>query len=119
MTPPQKSPKNGSGIQYNGRAARGAGKGVVTMMKTRAHQELESSCRLTFRVCKAVFEDEDSYAVVYGIKGVDEVGNLRVHIREVSESLLRVQKLVRRLNSRVFTQAHLMDLIDQYLQEIP
>lgn len=89
------------------------------MLKTREHQELESSCRLTFHVCKAVFEDEGSYAVVYGIKGVDEMGNLRVHIREVSESLLRVQRLVRRLNSRVFSQAHLLDLIDQYLEELP
>ena len=53
------------------------------MIKSREHQELESSCRLTFHVCKAVFEDQNSYAVVYGIKGVDEVGNLRVHIREV------------------------------------
>ena len=84
------------------------------MIKSREHQELESSCRLTFHVCKAVFEDQNSYAVVYGIKGVDEVGNLRVHIREVSESLLRV---VRRLNGSVFSQAHLMDLIDQYLEE--
>ncbi|MCI9529667.1 MAG: hypothetical protein HFF16_08220 [Angelakisella sp.] len=87
------------------------------MIKSREHQELESSCRLTFHVCKAVFEDQNSYAVVYGIKGVDEVGNLRVHIREVSESLLRVRRLVRRLNGSVFSQAHLMDLIDQYLEE--
>ena len=55
--------------------------------------------------------------MAYGIKGVDQVGNLRVHIREVSQSLLRVQRLVRRLNSSVFSQAHLMDLIDQYLEE--
>ena len=86
------------------------------MLKTREHQELESSCRLTFRVCKAVYEDQGSYAVVYGIKGADELGNLRVHIREVSESLLRVQRLVRRLNGCVFSQAHLMDLIDGYLE---
>ena len=87
------------------------------MIKSREHQELESSCRLTFHFCKAVFEDQNSYAVVYGIKGVDEVGNLRVHIREVSESLLRVRRLVRRLNGSIFSQAHLMDLIDQYLEE--
>lgn len=87
------------------------------MIKEREYQELESSCRLTFRVCKAVYEDEGSYAVVYGIKGVDELGNLRVHIREVSESLLRVQRLVRRLNGCVFSQAHLMDLIDGYLEQ--
>ena len=55
--------------------------------------------------------------MAYGIKGVDQVGNLRVHIREVSQSLLRVQRLVRRLNSSVFSQAHLMDLIDSYLDQ--
>ena len=87
------------------------------MEKKRISQELESGTPLTFRVCKAVFEDADSYAVVYGIKGVDEVGNIRVHIREVSGSLLRVQRLVRRLNANVFSQTHLMDLIDQYLDE--
>lgn len=81
------------------------------------YRQLEDSCRLTFRVCKAVYEDQDSYTVAYGIKGVDQAGNPRVHIREVSQSLLRVQRLVRRLNSSVFSQAHLMDLIDQYLEE--
>lgn len=88
-------------------------------METKNHirQELEESCRLTFRVCRTIFEDEDSYAVIYGIKGQDEAGNLRVHIREISESLLRVQRLVRRLNASVFSQAHLMDLIDGYLEE--
>lgn len=84
-------------------------------MKTRVHQELESNCLLTFRVCKAVYEDEDTYAVVYGIKGVDEMGNVRVHIREVSESSLRVQRLVQRLNSSLFSQSHLMDMIDEFL----
>ena len=87
------------------------------MMDRHDYRQLEDSCRLTFRVCKAVYEDQDSYTVAYGIKGVDQVGNLRVHIREVSQSLLRVQRLVRRLNSSVFSQAHLMDLIDQYLEE--
>ena len=81
------------------------------------YRQLEDSCRLTFRVCKAVYEDQDSYTVAYGIKGVDQVGNLRVHIREVSQSLLRVQRLVRRLNSSVFSQAHLMDLIGSYLDQ--
>lgn len=80
-------------------------------------QELESGVPLTFRVCKAVFEDEDSYTVMYGVKGVDREGNAQFHIREVSGSLLRVQRLVRRLNTSVFSQARLMDLIDQYLDE--
>ena len=73
------------------------------MTKNHVRQELENSCRLSFRVCRTIFEDEDS--------------NLRVHIREISESLLRVQRLVRRLNASVFSQAHLMDLIDRYLEE--
>ncbi len=87
------------------------------MEKKRICQELESSTPLVFRVCKAVFEDEDSYTVLYGIKGVDGDGNTRLHIREVSGSLLRVRRLVRRLNAGVFSQAHLMDLIDRYLDE--
>ena len=87
------------------------------MMDRHDYRQLEDSCRLTFRVCKAVYEDQDSYTVAYGIKGVDQVGNLRVHIREVSGSLLRVQRLVRRLNANVFSQTHLMDLIDQYMDE--
>lgn len=87
------------------------------MEKKRICQELESGAPLTFRVCKAVYEDEDSYAVLYGIKGVDGEGNTRLHIREVSGSLLRVRRLVRRLNAGTFSQAHLMDLIDRYLDE--
>ena len=87
------------------------------MEKKRICQELESGSPLTFRVCKAVFEDDDSYTVVYGIKGMDEEGTVRVHIREVSGSLFRVQRLVRRLNASIFSQAHLMDLIDRYLNE--
>ena len=87
------------------------------MIKEREYQELESSCRLTFRVCKAVYEDEDSYTVMYGIKGVDREGNTRLHIWEVSGSFLRVQRLVRRLNASVFSQTSLMDLIDRYLDE--
>lgn len=87
------------------------------MMKTREYQELESNCLLTFRVCRTVYEDEDSYAVVYGLKGMDGDGNVRVHIREISHSLLRVERLARRLNSCLFSQAHLMDLIDGYLTE--
>ena len=75
------------------------------MEKKRICQELESGSPLTFRVCKAVFEDEDSYTVVYGIKGMDEEGTVRV------------QRLVRRLNASIFSQAHLMDLIDRYLNE--
>ena len=67
------------------------------MIKSREHQELESSCRLTFHVCKAVFEDQNSYAVVYGIKGVDEVGNLRVHIRERKRRRARAASVCNRL----------------------
>lgn len=96
----------------------GAKKGVWSKVeKKRICQQLESGAPLTFRVCKAVYEDEDSYAVLYGIKGVDGEGNTRLHIREVSGSLLRVQRLVRRLNAGTFSQAHLMDLIDRYLDE--
>ena len=54
------------------------------MTKNHVRQELENSCRLSFRVCRTIFEDEDSYTVVYGVKGLDEEGNLRVHIREIS-----------------------------------
>ena len=86
-------------------------------MKTRERQELESNCLLSFRVCRAVYEDEDSYAVVYGLKGVDPDGNTRVHIREISHSLQRVERLAKRLNSRHFSQSHLLDLIDGYLDE--
>ena len=87
------------------------------MEKNRITQELENSSPLIFRVCKAVYEDEDSYTVMYGLKGVDREGTTRLHIREVSGSLLRVQRLVRRLNASVFSQASLMDLIDRYLDE--
>lgn len=87
------------------------------MTKEYAPEVLESGDRLTFSLCKAIFEDEDSYTVTYGIKGKDRDGNLRVHIREVSQSLLRVRRLVDRLNGSVFSQAHLMDLIDRYLEE--
>ena len=87
------------------------------MTKNHVRQELENSCRLSFRVCRTIFEDEEIYTVVYGVKVLDEDCNLRLHIREISESLLRVQRLVRRLNASVFSQAHLMDLIDRYLEE--
>ena len=59
------------------------------MMDRHDYRQLEDSCRLTFRVCKAVYQDQDSYTVAYGIKGVDQVGNLRVHIREIGRASCR------------------------------
>ena len=79
--------------------------------------QLEENCLLSFRVIRTIFQDEETYTVTYGIKGVDELGNTRVQIREISGSYLRAKELADRLNRRLFSQAHLLDLIDGYLQE--
>lgn len=78
---------------------------------------LERNCLLSFRVIKTLYQDGDSYSVRYGLKGVDGLGNDRLIIREISGSFLRAKDLADHLNSRLFSQAHLMDLIDGFCAE--
>ncbi|MEA5010333.1 MAG: hypothetical protein VB100_01240 [Angelakisella sp.] len=85
------------------------------MTNTQTRLNIQSNCLLQFRICKAVFEDEGVYSVSYGIKATDEYGNLRVHIREVSDDFMMVKELVDRLNCQVVSQAHLMDKLYEFV----
>lgn len=76
---------------------------------------LEHNCLLSFRVIKTLYQDGDGYSVRYGLKGVDALGNDRLVIREISGSFLRAKDLADHLNSRLFSQTHLLDLIDGFL----
>ena len=87
----------------------------IPVMEARQAIPLEDNCLLSFRVIKTVYQDGDCFTVRYGLKGVDEVGNDRVVIREISDSWLRARDLADHLNSRLFSQAHLLDLIDAFL----
>lgn len=86
------------------------------MTRESPRMDVQNNCLLRFRVCKTIFEDEDIFAVSYGIKAVDEQGNLRVHIREVSSDYIMVRELVDKLNQRVVSQVHLMDKLYKFTQ---
>ena len=85
------------------------------MMRAPTKLNIQSNCLLQFRVCRAVYEDDNVYSVSDGIKAMDEYGNMRVDIREISNDYMLVKELVDKLNCQVVSQVHLLDKLYEFV----